>query len=53
MTTWVEALADHEQLLIGLATLSGIAAMALAYALMVVRRGGRSGGRPGAPQPRR
>jgi hypothetical protein len=49
--TWVEFMAEHEQLLIGLASVTGIAAMALAYALMVVRRGSRGAGRN--PQPRR
>ena len=51
--TWVEVMAEHEQLLIGLASVTGVVAMALAYALVVVRRGGRGTGRPGNPQPRR
>ena len=51
--TWVEVLAEHEQFLIGLASVTGVVAMALAYALLVVRRGGRGAGRPGAPNPRR
>ena len=51
--TWVEVMAEHEQLLIGLASVTGIVAMALAYALVVIRRGGRGAGRPGNPQPRR
>ena len=49
--TWVEFMAEHEQLLIGLASLTGIAVMGLAYALLVVRRGGRGAGR--TPQTRR
>jgi hypothetical protein len=53
MTTWVEIVAEHEQLLIAVASLTGIAAMALGYALMLVRRGGRSPGRSSDPQPRR
>ena len=51
--TWVEFMAAHEQLVIGLVTVTGVAAMALAYALLVVRRGGRAAGRDGDTRARR
>ncbi len=50
--TWIELVAEHEQLLVGLASVAGIAATGLAYALVVVRRGGRAG-RAGSSQARR
>jgi hypothetical protein len=53
MTTWVEIVVEHEQVLFAVASLTGIAAMALAFALMLVRRGGRGPNRSSDPQPRR
>ena len=51
--TWVEALAEHEQFLIGLVSVIGVVALALAYALILIRRGTRGADRPGDPHPRR